>query len=183
MDKNLIEKICKKCGEKKNIDNFHKHPNTDDGYRNECKKCRGNGRKVEYAVKNKKGNELDILKEKLKNFMSEYHEKVIKCDDPYELEKIQQGYTAFMEAYKNKLFDIMCPKYCVIPHDDFNPENPVFTIEARFQAYFIDKKIIVEPEDVNIKKLPRGWRIDFPKNIRITKEEISKLIEFIKKNH
>jgi len=32
-------KLCKKCGKLKELENFHKKYDTNDGHRNECKEC------------------------------------------------------------------------------------------------------------------------------------------------
>jgi hypothetical protein len=58
----LETKICKGCGEEKNLEDFHKDKNTKDGYKAMCKECR----KIEtseYCFKNR-----EVIREKVKKY-------------------------------------------------------------------------------------------------------------------
>ncbi len=46
-------KVCKKCQTEQPLENFRKHPKTNDGLKNECKTC-DNARQKKYYEENKK---------------------------------------------------------------------------------------------------------------------------------
>ena len=50
---NIIEKLCKNCGNWLSITNFYKQKITIDGYQNDCKNCRKKYNKKWYEDKKK----------------------------------------------------------------------------------------------------------------------------------
>jgi len=64
-------KICNKCGIEKELTEFHKRPDSKDGYRNNCKICRKNADNIYYTLNKEKickinKNRQKVNKEKYK---------------------------------------------------------------------------------------------------------------------
>ena len=65
-----MEKICLKCGIKKDISEFHKNKSKSDGYQNWCKSCKGQLSKDRYITQhNKIRKQLDDRKQFMKDFI------------------------------------------------------------------------------------------------------------------
>jgi len=85
-----MEKICRICGELKNITEFHKKKGTSDGTRNECKEC-VKVIKLKYLDKEKRSEydkvryeqKREIILERKKEYHIENREEILKKKKEY----------------------------------------------------------------------------------------------------
>lgn len=92
----ILTKICKKCGNKKNIHEFHLHKECSDGHRNICKACIS----IQYKERIKRNPEKSNLrhkkyyeknKDKVKKYFKEYYKKNKKKLLDYQREYSQKN--------------------------------------------------------------------------------------------
>ena len=81
-------KVCKKCGEEKDITLFCKSKKCKDGYTNRCKEC-----KKKYDRQHRKENE-EKIKEKKKQYYQENRDKILKRVKKYYRENPHVSFNA-----------------------------------------------------------------------------------------
>ena len=88
---NVTHKVCSKCGELKDINEFHAHKRTSDGHRSKCKECRKKYReenKEQIKEYNKKWREEN--KEQIKKYREENREQRKEYNKKYYEENKEQ---------------------------------------------------------------------------------------------
>jgi hypothetical protein len=111
-------KVCSKCKIEKNITEFNKRKESNDGYRAECKEC------YNLVKKKYRENNKEKLKESQKNWLLNNPEKRKKIQDKYNnTEKRREqkkkwaknnrkkGYLWFNEKYQNDILFNLKIKY------------------------------------------------------------------------
>jgi hypothetical protein len=97
----MLVKVCKKCGIEKSLEEFNKHPETKDGYLNQCKEC-----KREYSNERKSQRNPEVIQ---KRELSEKQSKLlivrmrfcVKCEQEKCLKEFHKN-PAMKDGYVNE---------------------------------------------------------------------------------
>lgn len=98
-----MKKICRKCGEEKNIEDFHVGSRNKDGRQNVCKFCCKKERKKRYE-ENK-----DLEAERNKRYYEENKDKISKKQKDY-ADKNRDMISTYKKEYYQKNKEIISPK-------------------------------------------------------------------------
>ena len=150
-----MKKLCRICGELKNIENYHKKIGTPDNHRNECKEC----------VKDisKKYREVDGFKEKqnlyFKKRYQENREEILEAKREYHIENREKILEKKREYRKNKENKERTKEYNFLYRTEnkekfykYRRENP-HCIAWRFILYSTLKRLDTPKQDKTINLL------------------------------